>query len=81
MNIEMQLIKLRALLAKRFASNKGFGVGELIKILTTVVVGALLLTLIVALINALWPELTQRIFDMFGLGGAGSTPTPSGSTP
>lgn len=65
--------------AKLLASRKGdMAVSTLIKILITIVVGALLLTLIVGLINTLWPEITQKIIDIFGLGGSGGTPAASG---
>lgn len=62
--------------AHRLKENEGSDyVGMLIKILISVVVGALLLGLIVALVNAIWPELTARIFEMFGSGAGTSTST------
>lgn len=72
LKIELELLKAKAA-AKRLASRKGeMAVSTLIKILITIVVGALLLTLIVGLINTLWPEITQKIIDLFGLGGSGA---------
>ena len=75
--INSKFTQINKAICKRLFKNKGEAyVDTVIKILIGVVVGALLLGLIVTLINTLWPELTQRILDMFSLGGSG---TPSGS--
>ncbi len=76
--IDAALIRLKCR-THRLTDNLGAAsyVSMLIKILIAVVVGALLLGLIVGLINTLWPELAQRIIDMFTGGGSTSTPTSS----
>ena len=62
----------------RLLNNRGeIGVDTLVKTLITIVVAALLLGGITALINALFPEITAKIFDMFGLGGGAAA---SGTT-
>lgn len=75
--IDAALIKLGCR-AHRLTQNKGEGyVSFLIKMLIAIVAGALLLGLIVGLINTLWPELAQRIMDLFTGGGTTSTPASS----
>ncbi len=75
--IDAALIRVKCR-THRLTDNLGSGyVTLLIKILIAVVVGALLLGLIVGLINTLWPELAQRIMDLFTGGGTASTTTSS----
>lgn len=62
-----KLCMLKFAVEKRLIPNKGDGyVDTLIKILIAVVLGALILGLLVALVNAVFPELQAKIMDMFG---------------
>lgn len=62
----------------RLIPNRGEGyVDTLIKILIAVVVGGILLTLLVALLNAIFPDLQARIVDMFNVGGGASSTPPT----
>lgn len=71
-----KLCMLRAA-EKRLIPNRGEGyVDTLIKILIAVVVGAVLLGLLVALMNAIFPELQTQIMQMFN-GGGSSAPASS----
>lgn len=72
-----KLCMLRAASEKRLIPNRGEGyVDTLIKILIAVVVGAVLLGLLVALMNAIFPELQTQIMQMFN-GGGSSAPASS----
>ncbi len=72
-----KLCMLRAAAEKRLIPNRGEGyVDTLIKILIAVVVGAVLLGLLVALMNAIFPELQTQIMQMFN-GGGSSAPASS----
>lgn len=68
-----KLCMFRTAVEKRLTSNSGFYVDSLIKILIAVVVGAVLLGLLVALMNAIFPELQTKIMEMFNGGGTSST--------
>lgn len=62
---------------RNLANNKGDFVETLIKILISVVVGALVLGLLYALVSSIFPDVEQRIKDLFsfdGTGGGGETP-------
>lgn len=56
---------------QRLIASKGEAwMDTLVKILIGIVVGGLVLTLTVTLINTLWPEITAKLLDMFNFGGA-----------
>lgn len=62
---------------RNLANNKGDFVETLIKILISVVVGALVLGLLYALVSSIFPDVEQRIKDLFsfdGTSGGGETP-------
>ncbi len=68
---KLSMLKIAA--EKRVIPNRGEGyVDTLIKILIAVVVGAVLLGLLVALMNAIFPELQTKIMEMFNGGGTSS---------
>lgn len=74
-NNQLMLIQARA---EKLLANKGeSGFDTLIKILISVVVGVLVLGLVTALLNFMFPEIAQKIMDAFGISG---TYTPSSST-
>ncbi len=76
--LTQKFCQLKLAVQKRVVPNRGEGyVDTLIKILIAVVVGGLLLTLLVALINAIFPDLQSRIMEMFGGGAAPSSSTPA----
>lgn len=64
-----RLFAAKETLKDRLRSNKGAAyVQLLVEILIAVVIGALILTLLYALVNTIWPELTTKIMDMFNFG-------------
>lgn len=66
-------VKAKAYRDKLLDNLGGDYIEMLVKILIAVVVGSLLLAGLTALFNTLWPEMTQKIFDMFGIGGSSSS--------
>lgn len=73
--INSALIKMQAY-GYRILDKKGeSGVNTLIGILIGIIVGGLLLAGITALVNWLFPEITAKIADMFGITGATSGST------
>jgi len=74
---KLQMLKYAA--ERRLIPNKGEGyVDTLIKILIAVVLGALILGLLVALVNAVFPELQAKIMEMFN---GTSTTSVTSTTP
>lgn len=74
----LESVKERA--KRNLLTNNGDFVETLIKILISVVVGALVLGLVYALITNIFPEVEEKIQDLFDFdgtssGGGGSTPT------
>lgn len=72
----LENVKERA--RKNLMNNKGDFVETLIKILISVVVGALVLGLLYALITNIFPDVERRIKDLFNFDG---TSTGGGETP
>lgn len=73
-NLTNRLNKFKYAVQTRLLPNRGEGyVDTLVKILIGIVLGALLLSLLTGLLTLIFPQIQDKIQELFGLGGSASS--------